>query len=1253
MACAASAQPAPPEVDVGIGGTPAPTVGRLRLSDGGYGPGVAVDETGTTHAAWLEPRNDGRDLLVYCRVLRPGFDCVDRETFEPPGVSVEGTDTRRSPANPSAIVLTPRPGQVIVLTSRRVPTTDGISVDNAGRARACAPSDACIRMHDPVVAYMSGDGGQTFEERVVADALLVNAATVITLSPGTPEEHDVLGLYGIHEFTTAALPPLRFGKVNLRGNPPQPETVIYDPLGDAVGSAGDVPLVARAVGDRLWIRQLGLGEPAEADLYKQESWGPWQDVGAGQGARVAGSESSAVVLTRDNRGAWATRRVSDAGAVAGAERLSGPRDSTAGWADAGAGDVVAPPGAGYGAAWIETTTMRPDGSAERYALRSARSADGLEWGAPDTLIDFTSPAHQNTHKLIDRVRLGMTDDGGGAVVMERKPDADSAPVIELAIFGTRAAKPILDVSIAGAEVTQGVQSPAPLQRNRARPADPVTYTDPGGQDALLTHGKNTVIRVYANTRTALPAGTLPRMVLRAKRGNTIVHNLVAAAGPTAGLPVGDEFTVNAAAHMNTTQVYTFVVPAAGADLGPWSYEAEINPKADLPPSVAECARCRGVENLLRIGPIKFWRTTTVPIHPLEIQVGRGPGLQPRGGPENDPGVVLNPGGLGLPVPLSFAGFEASFWFASRAREDKSPEERGHEGIETVEDWADDSGNNSSGSFPIGIYPWDSRPFGFAVPQRNIDNGYWLRGGQNYNKEFLDPTRCWIADCIEKLYADRQPLAMLGDAPFRIMIETAHEIAHGLGFSHAGTRVECYEEEDQSGEDWPNGNQGQLGPELGLYVIQPPPYTRIPTPTVPQFWDLMSYCPEKAAGGAGDNNHWISMYNWNRIARYYPPAQRRKDAGVRSAQKGRSLRVSGIVQEDGSARVTRVAPEDHVPVARAQVTHNPSPFEAVARDAAGAEVFRAAVETSHGIESTNDVQRLTAYVPEGATSVEFVREGSVVASRTASANKPKVSITSPRKGATIGRGGTVEIRWKATDADGDPIETFVDYAANGKTYTPIAYDAGSSSLKLAAHLFPSSGKARVRVRVADGWHESAATVGPLKSVGVPPKVRILQPMAEARQTAEGTWLLEAVAHDERGKSISQRSIEWTRKGKTILKRGTGTVQLPAGTTTLVARARDRNGRIGTESIKVTVDPAKPRFTLLRGPKRVKATARRVELTVASTFPARLRLGGRRFELSAKKRTISLPLKRGKKSVAFSGALSSGSEQTTVRVTVFRR
>ncbi len=1269
------------DVDVAVGGGAAAAVTEpLRLSADGYGAGVAVDDEGTTHVGWLEPRPGARDVVRYCRVPRPGTACRDAETFTPPG-----TAPRRAGARDSTpvLVLVPRPDVVVVLTTREPPERpEVIRYDTDGRVRSapCA-SDGCKDIErNAIVAYVSNDAGGGFEERVLGDTLTAWGATVLPLQPGTPAQEERLLTYGAGTVMSARVPPPvgfvgePFFAANLGTDPGQPGGL--DPNGfdggadgTAIAADADRPIVARQ-GDGVFVRRVAAAGAAESAIVDRSSWAPWERVGAGTTVRLAAGNGRVLLLTAAARGGagrgWQVLDVTRAGttpsqSLGGASRTFG--------APGGTGDVAFDGTAGFGAAWLEATAVDDDGRfnarLRRYALRFARAGADGRFGAPTDLVRFVNPRLGNDFARNELVRLAVSDDGGGAAVLQRatgdRTRQDPA-AIELVIFGTRAPRPFDDVRLTGAEVTQGVQNATPLTRRRGRPDGVLSYGDPGRADARLVQGKPTVLRVYAATRRSTP-GT-PPVTLRITRGRRVVSTLTPTP-PTTALPVSDAFTVPLAQHLGTSQVYTFVIPPV-ADSGFYTYEVLANPPGVLP-AYPECARCRGVDNVLRIGSLRFLPTTTVDILPIELRVGLSANERPRAAAAGPSAVFANAATV-LPVRLGVRPWVSAFGIGGLARADLSADERQDEALDIVEWWSDDTDNERSSRFPIGIYPSDSRTFGAPTPQATA-GGSWLRGGKSYNQEYLDPASCWVDDCVQALYRDRQPIAVLGDArptgDTRDLTLIAHEIVHGLGFRHAGTDRGCYTEDDQVGEVvGPLGTDGQMD-GIGLDTRSGvPPFTRVssnPATPATTVYDFMSYCFVRSTQPVPA---WVSLHQWNAIGAYFaPPADPRfltaraaRTRGGAARQDARTLVVTASVPAAGGAgRITRVRPDDHAAVPIGAV-RRPGPYVLIARDAAGAETFRAALERTTTVEGGGRLDALRGWVPrQGVASVEVVRAdgGPPVAGRTASASAPRVRITAPRRGAVVGGRSDVEVRWDASDADGDPLETWVELAVDGRRFRPVGFERGAGRARLPARLFPRTGRARIRVRVLDGFHETAAVSGTFRSLGTPPQVEVLAPVAGAAQRADASVLLRAAAYDDAGRRLPPRSVTW-RVGRRVVARGAdAAAHLPPGRVRLTAEARDRTGRLGRRTVVVPVTAVKPAFARLTGPGRVRRGTRRVTLQVASTFPATFAIAGRRLAVGPRARRVVVPLPRGRRQVAFRATLRSGAAVTTARITVVTR
>ena len=106
-----------------------------------------------------------------------------------------------------------------------------------------------------------------------------------------------------------------------------------------------------------------------------------------------------------------------------------------------------------------------------------------------------------------------------------------------------------------------------------------------------------------------------------------------------------------------------------------------------------------------------------------------------------------------------------------------------------------------------------------------------------------------------------------------------------------------------------------------------------------------------------------------------------------------------------------------------------------------------------------------------------------------------AFTRPRGGARIGRGKRVDIRWRAADADGDRLETTVEWSREGGrpgTWRPVFLGPNGGRVRLPSDYFAGTGHAQLRLRVSDGFNETVVLSQPFRAVSHPPTVEILDP-----------------------------------------------------------------------------------------------------------------------------------------------------------------
>ncbi|MCW2952516.1 MAG: hypothetical protein JWQ48_1686 [Conexibacter sp.] len=472
---------------------------------------------------------------------------------------------------------------------------------------------------------------------------------------------------------------------------------------------------------------------------------------------------------------------------------------------------------------------------------------------------------------------------------------------------------------------------------------------------------------------------------------------------------------------------------------------------------------------------------------------------------------------------------------------------------------------------------------------------------------------------------------------------AHELFHTLGFRHASTSCGA-----KDGEPWPvaDGRMDSVGldttPGSGGSGGDAPPYRVIADTAAHPTYDLMSYC----GLSLGDPDHWISARNWNRALGVAPPphyiALGRVTLSVHAVVVGTSVRITSVAARGGSAATAATA----------------SPYTLVARDAAGRVVASKPLR-QQTLEGGAGAQRsvvLEGEAPVGATArVEIVANGGVVAARSRSRHAPHARVLSPRRGSRVGGDGGVTVRWTAADPDGGALDLSLDYSHDGgRSFRNVfAGPADRRSVRLPAALLAASANARLRLRVSDGFTTTTTTSARFAVASRPPEVRILEPSAPAHVDAGGTVLLRGAARDDRDAPITGRRLRWLAGGRLLGSGPSIAVALPAGTRRIVLAATDRSGRVATASVGVRLRATTPFFLRLDVPSRIAPRARTATLVVASTQPATLRVGARRFAVGAAARRIRVPVRPGRTTVTLRLTLTAGGTASTRTVALQRR
>jgi hypothetical protein len=353
-------------------------------------------------------------------------------------------------------------------------------------------------------------------------------------------------------------------------------------------------------------------------------------------------------------------------------------------------------------------------------------------------------------------------------------------------------------------------------------------------------------------------------------------------------------------------------------------------------------------------------------------------------------------------------------------------------------------------------------------------------------------------------------------------------------------------------------------------------------------------------------------------------------------------VLAIVHPDGSTSVLSVTPGE-------STLGNPppdTPYRVELRDAAGHVIGSAAPVAGRAHadftgQAPDVLLDATLPLTADTASVSITYAGQDVASKRRSAHAPTATFVSPRRGSSLGRSRTTLVRWRAHDADGDPLTSTVEYSADGgRHWKVVAGGVKGSSARIASRFLSASSNARLRVLVSDGFDLATATSGRLRAMGSPPVVQILDAPRRGHVLAGTTLLLQGSAFDDADHALKKGRLKWYL-GKRLV--GTGTqatvTDLQPANTTIRLVATDSHGRSAQATLPLRIAAGKPRFLLFDAPLLVPPKKNSVRIRIASSTPATFTIAGKHYSVAPRARTITVRVPRGKKPVFLKTSLRS--------------
>lgn len=817
-----------------------------------------------------------------------------------------------------------------------------------------------------------------------------------------------------------------------------------------------------------------------------------------------------------------------------------------------------------------------------------------------------------------------------------------------------------DPRITAMEVTQGVQDrELPLNAG-----GPVRYSG-----AKLVRGGKTIVRVFVNQ----PAG-VSRAIPMKLTGSYIFRDAERPLPPLAiRFPDYGPATVGPgllgqpplAQRADPNGAYTFTLPTewtAPATARSITLRAEVNPP-NMWPGVPECVGCRG-NNSMTVTDVRFDDQGPITLQPVEIVY------------DDLASTLLHP--------------DPSADVFGRVRE-VSP--IGENGMQILP---------YAGEVYVGdlvrANPRPKTPAGVPLP-RSPANYEKLRSDifgrvAGFNRHFHKGLMMGVAagpgpgNDMESMgleapviYAFPPRFAPIAIATQeRPLTGVTHEFLHQLGFLHAGTN--CSGIEGQPVLSWPGNQRGRtlavgLDPRQvnGRYPIIMNGFPILGRPGLSggEKFDLMSYC-----ASSDDSDAWLSRRNWDAFGGPLPngipdricfvvrcgcsadfsacpppiSGEAVPEVARAAPATARTLHVTSIARPSGEVSIVSVERSD----GRSRATTVDGARYGLRMVDATGEVVASGDLLDTVMAEGGGAKLLTGEVRAVAgAALEVTRDGQAVARREPSAHAPKVSIKRPTTKTRVGPTGRYRVTWVASDADGDPLSTRVDYSANdGRSWRPLGLAAKRRSMRLPARLFTRSSQARVRVVVSDGLRESAAVSARFQAAGAPPQVSILDPVPGGEVSNAAIVTLAGQAFGGSGEPLAAGRLRWFDGRRRIARGPMASISLARpGMHTIRLVAIDRRGRRGSDRVRIRVRASKPSFHSLQVPSRLAPRARRLVVRLGSTVSGRVVIRRRVHRIGQVPRRIVVPVRPGRRTLRLRFDLLAGGRHTTLTERVERR
>ncbi|MEM4160355.1 MAG: fibronectin type III domain-containing protein [Thermoplasmata archaeon] len=260
-------------------------------------------------------------------------------------------------------------------------------------------------------------------------------------------------------------------------------------------------------------------------------------------------------------------------------------------------------------------------------------------------------------------------------------------------------------------------------------------------------------------------------------------------------------------------------------------------------------------------------------------------------------------------------------------------------------------------------------------------------------------------------------------------------------------------------------------------------------------------------------------------------------------------------------------------------------------------------------------------PKGSEKLVFRYRNITLKEIVPSANSPVVNINSVRQLTN----GSFEIKWSASDADGDKIKYSLLYSSNGgNNWEPVAEELEETSYIFNHSDYAGGNNCVFRVIATDGFNAGNSNSQQFSVSKKPPIVKITTPIDKASFPAGAQIELRGYATDAEDENINSQFFNWTSKEEGFL--GAGNVltisNFSGGTHTITLTVNDTDGNKASQTITIYVlnDTQPPVITDAEINPETTYSGHEIQFRVNATDNVRIPDNGITVELDSYKFTL---------------------------------